>query len=72
MGHNGEAAPLVCVLAYEVSVLIGLLCVYKLKPFTDPLYNKNNPSHKEDGIFLVIIYLPIGNNKTTQQAESRS
>jgi len=37
VGHNGEAAPRVCVPANEVSVLIELLYAYNLKPFTHPL-----------------------------------
>ncbi|NDV93280.1 hypothetical protein GTW09_10525 [Alteromonas hispanica] len=34
MGHNGEAAPRVCVPANAVSVLIGLLCTLLKLPFT--------------------------------------
>ncbi|SVD54339.1 uncharacterized protein METZ01_LOCUS407193, partial [marine metagenome] len=37
VGHNGEAAPRVCVPANAVSVLIGLLYAYNLKPFTHSL-----------------------------------
>ncbi|QDG35090.1 hypothetical protein FJN13_09945 [Alteromonas mediterranea] len=54
MGHNGEAAPRVCVPANEVSVLIGLLATLCLRSiflkFAHSSDDINNGQCREDNI----------------------
>ncbi|MBQ4830461.1 hypothetical protein J8L84_14380 [Alteromonas sp. MMG017] len=58
-----------------MSVLIGLLCAYNFKLFTNPLYNKNNPSYKVDVICFKSLFIcpsvtikpPNGRNQEVEQ-----
>ncbi|NDW21950.1 hypothetical protein GTW09_10490 [Alteromonas hispanica] len=51
MGHNGEAAPRVCVPANEVSVFIGLLCgmLIRRKNASSSQYTTNKDTRDTEG-----------------------